>query len=67
MVREFRKSHGLPEFHSIRHYAATRLKENGVAEQFASQLLGHSNSSITYNRYGKNIDVINLVKLVELL
>jgi len=63
----FRKPHGLPEFHSIRHYAATRLKENGVAEQFANQLLGHSNSSITYNRYGKNIDVINLVKLVELL
>ena len=63
----FRKPHGLPEFHSIRHYVATRLKENGVAEQFASQLLGNSNSSITYNRYGKNIDVINLVKLFELL
>jgi len=63
----FRKPHGLPEFHSIRHYAASRLKEQGVAEQFASQLLGHSNGTITYNRYGKNVDVGQLVALVEML
>jgi integrase len=63
----FRKPHRLPEFHSIRHYAASRLKEKGVPEQFASQLLGHSNGTITYNRYGKNVDVGQLVELVEML
>ncbi|MEB6337102.1 site-specific integrase [Serratia rhizosphaerae] len=63
----FRKVHGLPEFHSLRHYAASRLKEQGVAEQFASQLLGHSNGTITYNRYGKSVDVGQLVALVEML
>lgn len=36
-------------------------------EQFASQVLGHSSTTITYNRYGKGVDVKRLVELVEFL
>lgn len=63
----FRDKHGLPEYHSLRHYAATTFKQNGFPEQFASQVLGHSNAAITYNRYGKGIDVSCSVELVETL
>ena len=63
----FRGKHGLPEYHSLRHYAATTFKQNGFPEQFASQVLGHSNATITYNRYGKGISVSRLMKLVEVL
>nr|WP_238998724.1 tyrosine-type recombinase/integrase [Klebsiella pneumoniae] len=57
----------LPEYHSLRHYAATTFKQNGFPEQFASQVLGHSNATITYNRYGKGIAVRTLVELIEVL
>lgn len=63
----FRSKHGLPEFHSLRHYAATTFKKHGVPEQYASQVLGHSNASITYNRYGKGVEVFRLVDLIGLL
>lgn len=63
----FRGKHSLPEYHSLRHYAATTFKQNGFPEQFASQVLGHSNATITYNRYGKGIAVRMLVELIEVL
>lgn len=63
----FRGKHGLPEYHSLRHYAATVFKQHGFPEQFASQVLGHSNATITYNRYGKGIDVNRLIELIETL
>jgi integrase len=63
----FRGKHSLPEYHSLRHYAATTFKQNGFPEQFASQVLGHSNATITYNRYGKGIAVRTLVELIEVL
>lgn len=63
----FRGKHGLPEYHSLRHYAATTFKQNGFPEQFASQVLGHSNATITYNRYGKGIDISSLIALIETL
>lgn len=62
-----RSKHSLPEYHSLRHYAATTFKQNGFHEQFASQMLGHSNATITYNRYGKGIAVRTLVELIEVL
>ncbi|WP_447878463.1 site-specific integrase [Serratia fonticola] len=63
----FRRKHNLPEFHSLRHYAASVFKNAGVPEQFAGALLGHSDQSITYNRYGKSVDVKQLTELVSLL
>ncbi|WP_145598559.1 site-specific integrase [Yersinia alsatica] len=63
----FRTKHALPEFHSLRHYAATTFKKHGFPEQFASQVLGHANITITYNRYGKGVDVSRLIELVGTL
>ena len=40
-------------FHSLRHTFANELKQAGVNEQVASELLGHASQSITYGRYGK--------------
>lgn len=63
----WKKSRGLPDFHSLRHTVATRLKSAGVPEQYAAQLLGHAAGGITYNRYGKDVPIERLVELVELL
>lgn len=63
----FRGKYSLSEYHSLRHYAATTFKQNGFPEQFASQVLGHSNATITYNRYGKGIDISSLIALIETL
>ena len=40
-------------FHSLRHTFANELKQSGVNEQVASELIGHATQSITYGRYGK--------------
>ncbi|MBK0351058.1 MULTISPECIES: site-specific integrase [Enterobacteriaceae] len=61
----FRKRIAVPEFHSLRHYVATAFKQAGVAEQFAGAFLGHANSSITYNRYGKSVGLSELYLLLE--
>ncbi|EEV5818323.1 site-specific integrase [Escherichia coli] len=63
----FRKRINVPEFHSLRHYVATAFKNAGVAEQFAGAFLGHSNSSITYNRYGKSVGLAEIYGLLEYL
>lgn len=60
----FRKRIVVPEFHSLRHYVATAFKKAGVAEQFAGAFLGHANSSITYNRYGKSVGLSELYLLL---
>ncbi|WP_159818429.1 site-specific integrase [Colwellia sp. 20A7] len=61
------KSNGKAEvdFHSLRHTVATELKHSGVASQYAAQILGHSNGNITYDRYGKGINLIALIEAVE--
>lgn len=63
----WRRRNELPEFHSIRHTVATKLKSEGVAEQYAAQLLGHTTGSMTYSRYGKGVEIMRLVPLVEVL
>ncbi len=63
----WRKVNNLPEFHSLRHTVATRLKAAGVPEQYAAQLLGHTTGSITYSRYGKQIDIEKLKPVVDQL
>ncbi len=64
---EWRKRNELPEFHSIRHTVATKLKSAGIAEQFTAQLLGHAAGGMTYGRYGKQVGVEQLGSLVDLL
>ena len=57
-------------FHSLRHTFANELKQSGVNEQVASELLGHASQSITYGRYGKEsrIEVLleEISKIVHL-
>lgn len=55
----------LPELYGARHTAATEMKNAGIPNQFASAVLGHSNNSITYDRYGKSIEVEHLREAVE--
>jgi integrase len=54
-------------FHSLRHTFANELKQAGVSEHVIAQLIGHSNSSITMGRYGKEYEVDNLSEAVEKL
>ncbi|MGF1758407.1 site-specific integrase [Photobacterium sagamiensis] len=63
----WRSNNDLPEFHSIRHYVATKLKVDGIPLQYTAALLGHSNGSITYDRYGKSITPDKLLDLVNRL
>lgn len=41
------------DFHSFRHTVTNFLKQTGVDESVAGELLGHTHSSITFGRYGK--------------
>jgi len=54
-------------FHSLRHTFANELKQVGVNEQVASELLGHASHSITYGRYGKESKVENILKVIKYL
>ncbi|MGV2880197.1 tyrosine-type recombinase/integrase [Pantoea vagans] len=39
--------------HSLRHTMATMMKQTGVAESIAGDVLGHTSQSITFGLYGK--------------
>ena len=54
-------------FHSFRHTFANELKQVDVSEHLIAQLIGHSNSSITMSRYGKEYEVDKLSEAVEKL
>ncbi|HHF3127337.1 site-specific integrase [Vibrio furnissii] len=60
----FRKGY---DFHSFRHTFATQLKRQKVSHIIASEILGHSHKSITYDRYGKNLSVIQMYEVVNLI
>lgn len=51
--------------YSLRHSVATHLKHKGVEESAIAQLLGHSNSSMTTGRYGKEYPVEILAEVVS--
>jgi len=66
-----RKTKGITDpklvLYSIRHSVATKLKHSGAPEALIAQLLGHSNSSMTTGRYGKEYPLPQLVELVAKL
>jgi integrase len=53
--------------YSLRHSVATHLKHIGVAEPLIAQLLGHTNSSMTTGRYGKEYPIEKLAAVVAKL
>ena len=57
----------LPGLYGARHTAATEMKNAGVPNQYASAVLGHSNSSITYDRYGKSVELQRLREAIEVI
>lgn len=53
--------------HGIRHAVATQLKHKEFSSDLVAGLLGHSHGSITFDRYGKEYKIDNLLKVVEAL
>ena len=53
------------EFSLCETYFANELKQVGVNEQVASELLGHASQSITYGRYGKESRIEVLLKQIS--
>jgi hypothetical protein len=41
------------------------MKSAGIPIQFAAAVLGHSTNSITYDRYGKGVEMAALREAVE--
>jgi integrase len=66
----FKKTFGFePQFHSLRHTVATKLREAGVPMDLISDILGHSRSGSETGRYAKEASVPRkldaLAKLVD--
>ncbi|MEZ8883308.1 site-specific integrase [Vibrio sp. 10N.222.54.F6] len=55
------------DFHSFRHTVATQLKNAEVSAIVAGELLGHMQNNITYDRYGKSINLSTMSQAVELI
>ncbi|MCA6690420.1 site-specific integrase [Vibrio parahaemolyticus] len=60
----FDKGH---DFHSFRHTVATQFKRQQISHIVAGELLGHAQNSITYDRYGKGLDVIQLKEIINMI
>ncbi|PNH80990.1 site-specific integrase [Vibrio diazotrophicus] len=55
------------DFHSFRHTVATQLKRAEVSHVAAGEILGHTQNNITYDRYGKNLDIRQIQKYINII
>jgi integrase len=55
------------DYHSFRHTVANQFKQLSIPQIKAAEILGHAQNSITYDRYGKQIEVQNLVDVINCL
>ncbi|HHG3225433.1 site-specific integrase [Vibrio fluvialis] len=53
------------DFHSFRHTVATQFKRKEVSSVIAGEILGHAQNNITYDRYGKNLELIALKAVIN--
>ncbi|TOD13079.1 hypothetical protein CGJ72_18520, partial [Vibrio parahaemolyticus] len=60
----FDKGH---DFHSFRHTVATQLKQKRVSHIVAGAILGHTLNNITYDRYGKDLNIEQVMTVVNLI
>lgn len=60
----FGKGH---DFHSFRHTVATQFKRKQVSHVAAGAILGHTLNNITYDRYGKELDLSQLKEVIDLI
>ncbi|WP_171391416.1 site-specific integrase, partial [Vibrio mediterranei] len=54
-----------PTAYGFRHTFIDELKQQGVPEHVTAQIVGHSNNSMTYGRYGKRLSLSKLAKVVN--
>ncbi|CAH1587623.1 tyrosine-type recombinase/integrase [Vibrio rotiferianus] len=55
-----------PTLYGLRHTFIDELKQTGAAEHVVAQIVGHRHPNMTFGRYGKDIDLANLAKHVNL-
>ncbi|EJG0691659.1 site-specific integrase [Vibrio parahaemolyticus] len=55
------------DFHSFRHTVATQFKRQQISHIVAGELLGHAQNNITYDRYGKGLDVNQLKEVIHMI
>ncbi|WP_261816981.1 tyrosine-type recombinase/integrase [Vibrio gallicus] len=54
-----------PTAYSFRHTFIDELKQRGHGEQYIAEIVGHTSSSVTFNRYGKRYNLDALAKVIE--
>jgi integrase len=60
----FKKGH---DFHSFRHTFTNELKQQSVSQVIVASIIGHSQGGITFDRYGKDLDIPILKNAIEML
>jgi len=63
--REYVTQDKLKTFHSLRHLFADTLKQQSVQKELISELMGHTQESITMSRYGKRYKPEVLLEVVQ--
>ncbi len=56
-----------PTLHSLRHTFIDELQQSGIAENLVADLVGHTKSNLTFDRYGKRINLTSLYSAVKSL
>ncbi|EOV1171504.1 tyrosine-type recombinase/integrase [Vibrio fluvialis] len=56
-----------PTLHSLRHTFVDELQQNGIAENLVADLVGHTKTNLTFDRYGKRINLTSLYSAVKSL
>jgi integrase len=55
------------DFHSFRHNVSDFFKQHDIPGTQAAAVLGHADQTITYGRYGKDLQASKLIELVDIL
>ncbi|MCG6398904.1 site-specific integrase [Vibrio fluvialis] len=56
-----------PTLHSLRHTFVDELQQAGTPENVVADLVGHSKQNLTFDRYGKRIELATLERAVKQL
>lgn len=55
------------DFHSFRHNVSDFFKQHNIPASQAAAILGHADQTITYGRYGKDLESSKLISIIETL
>lgn len=56
-----------PTLHSLRHTFIDELQQSGIAENLVADLVGHTKLTLTFDRYGKRLNLTSLYSAVKSL